>query len=104
MITYSWSILEIFCDEDNLTSVCYLISGLKNGVTVQSKGQHTFENGTVTKPLSEIVESDLIQWIEKDTTKNDINPIKLAIEDQLKALETTKKVDFPWLSGTFTIE
>jgi hypothetical protein len=46
----------------------------------------------------------LIGWLESDTTKDDVNALKLNLEKQLKALETAKKVDFPWLANTFTVE
>lgn len=101
---YNWSFLELFANEDKLKSVQYLLSGTNGQITVQSSGNHEFSPSIVNKPLSEIVESDLVQWIEKDTTQDGVNLIKLAIENQLKTLESTKKVDFPWLAGTFTIE
>ena len=101
---FTWKILEIFADNEQLISVRYLLSGIDGINTVESEGKHIFEIGTINKPLNEIVESDIVQWIEKDTTKNDVNPIKLAIENQLNALNAVKKVDFPWLANTFTIE
>lgn len=101
---FTWKILELFANDNELISVRYLLTGTDNINTVESEGKHIFTNGTANKPLNEIVESDIIQWIEKDTTIDDINPIKLAIENQLKELEKIKKVDFPWLAGTFTIE
>lgn len=100
---FKWKILDLYSNNDKLTSVRYLLSGTDGKTTVQSEGNHTFSDGIVTKQLSEIVESDIIQWLEKDTTNDDVNAIKLAIENQLKALETSKKVEFPWESGTFTI-
>jgi len=101
---FKWKFLELFANGDQLVSVRYLLTGTDSINTVESEGKHNFENGTVNKTLADIVESDLVQWIEKDTTKDDINPIKLVIENQLKALETAKKVDFPWLANTFTVE
>jgi hypothetical protein len=101
---FTWKILELFAENDRLTSVRYLLSGIDGSVTVQSEGNHTFSNGIVNKPLSEIVESDIFQWLEKDTTNNGVNTIKLAVENQLKSLKISEKVDFPWLAGTFTIE
>ena len=103
MINYSWEILELFANGNQLTSVHYLLSGDDGINTIKSGGNHQFSDGIVNKPLSEIVESDLIQWIEKDTTIDETNPIKLAIEEQLKNLTKDEKVDFPWLAGTFTI-
>jgi hypothetical protein len=104
MITYTWKFLELFASNDQLTKVRYLLSGTDGENTVESEGSHTFASGTANKPLSQIVESDLVQWIEKDTTNDDVNAIKLAVENQLKSTNTSNKVDFPWLAGTFTIE
>ena len=104
MINYTWSFLDLFADGNTLKSVQYLLSGTDGQITVQSSGNHEFSPGVANKPLSTIVESDLVQWLEKDTTQDGVNLIKLAVENQLKTLESTKKVDFPWLAGTFTIE
>jgi hypothetical protein len=103
MIAYKWNYLELFANDQQLTEVRYLLTGTEGKQSVSSEGAHQFKPGTVTKNLSDIVESDLWQWIEKDTTQDGVNPIKLAIENQLNALNNTKKVDFPWLAGTFTI-
>ena len=104
MISFQWKILDLFANSEQLVSVTYLLSGTDGTNTVESKGKHTFSNGIVNKSLSDIVESDLVQWLEKDTIQDDVNPIKLAIENQLKAIENAKKVDFPWLANTFTVE
>lgn len=103
MIKFTWNFLELFANEGELTSVRYLLTGTDGTTTVGSEGKHNFKSDTVNKPLDQIVESDLVQWIEKDTTIDDVNAIKLAIENQLNSLNTQEKVDFPWLAGTFTI-
>lgn len=100
---FTWKILELFANNDELVAVRYLLSGTDGTYTVSSEGKHDFAKGTVNKKLDQIVESDIVQWLEKDTTKNELNPIKLNIENQLEVLENAKKVDFPWLAGTFTI-
>ena len=101
---FTWKFLELFSNGEQLISVRYLLSGTDGTNFVESEGRHDFAQNTVNKTLAEIVESDIVQWIEKDTTQDDVNTIKLAIENQLKSLETSKKVDFPWLINTFTIE
>ena len=101
---FTWKILELFANNDQLIAIKYLLSGTDGTNIVESEGQHTFSNGTVNKPLDQIVESDIVQWLEKDTTVDDVNPIKLVVENHLKTINNTKKVDFPWLAGTFTIE
>jgi len=101
---FTWKILELFANGDELIAVRYLLSGTDGKVTVQSEGKHNFSDGIANKSLDQIVESDIVQWLEKDTTQDDVNAIKLAVENQLKSLKTSEKVDFPWLAGTFTIE
>jgi hypothetical protein len=101
---FTWKFLELFANDNKLTAVRYLLSGTDGKITVSSEGKHEFTNGIVNKSLVETVESDIVQWIEKDTTQDDVNAIKLAVENQLKSLKTSEKVDFPWLAGTFTIE
>lgn len=109
MITFTWKPLELFASDNQLISIRYSINGNDGENTVESEGNLTFQPGTVNKELSDIVESDLVQWIEKDTTIDGVNLIKSNLEDQLKSLAIKKtlaisKVDFPWLAGTFTIE
>ena len=101
---FIWKILELYANDKKLIAVRYLLSGTDGKVTVQSEGKHNFSDGIANKPLDQIVESDIVQWLEKDTTQDDVNAIKLAVENQLKSLKTSEKVDFPWLAGTFTIE
>jgi hypothetical protein len=102
MITYVWSILEVFGDQ-TITKVRYLLKAQNETNTVETEGYHEFSEELVCKPLSEIKESDLIGWLESDTIKDNVNAIKLNLENQLEALETNKKMAFPWEAETFTI-
>jgi len=104
MINYTWKYLELFANGDLLEKIRYKLIANDGQNIVESEGLHTFKEGTVNKNLSEVVETDLMQWLEKDTTEDGVNPIKLALESQFKNLESAPKVDFPWLAGTFTIE
>ena len=104
MITYEWELLELFANESQLIAVRYSLSATDGINTVITEGKHDFLANTANKPLEIIVEQDIIQWLEQDTTQNGVNLIKLAVENQLKSLETVQKIDFPWLAGTFTIE
>jgi len=101
---FTWKILELFADKNCLIAIRYLLSWSDDVITVNSEGNHQFKNGTVNKSLSETTEANIIEWLEKDTTQDNINLIKLAIEDQLKSLKTSEKVEFPWLANTFIIE
>jgi hypothetical protein len=109
MLLFKWKPLELFASENQLISIRYEITGSDGENTVKSEGNLTFQPTTVTKSLPDLVETDLIQWIEKDTTIDGVNLIKSNLEEQLTSLKLKKtlainKVDFPWLSGTFTIE
>jgi hypothetical protein len=72
---FKWTILELFAENNQLNSVRYLLTGLEGQVTVNSEGKHTFSDGIVNKPLDQIVEKDILQWLEKDTTQDDIKRI-----------------------------
>jgi hypothetical protein len=102
MITYTWSILELFGDQ-TIAKVRYLLKAQDEQNTVETEGEHTFLEGTIIKPVSEIKEDDLTRWIEQDTTQDEVNIIKLNLEKQLEALKTSKKIEFPWENNTFTI-
>jgi hypothetical protein len=101
-MVFKWTILETFGDK-TITKVRYLLKVQDEANIVETEGSHEFSEGLVCKPLSEIKESDLIGWIESDTTQDGINPIKLNLQKQLEALKTSKKIAFPWESDTFTI-
>jgi len=101
MINYQWKILNI---TNECKSVRYLLSAFDGKNTVETEGYHVFSEDLIKKSFAEIKESDLIGWLESDTTKNDVNAIKLNLETQLNSLEKEQKVDFPWLANTFTVE
>jgi hypothetical protein len=103
MINYKWSILEVFVNKEIITKVKFLLKANDGENIVETEGYHTFFTGTVYKTYAETKEEDLIRWLDKDTTQEDVNIIKLNLENQLKALKTTQKVEFPWEANTFTI-
>jgi hypothetical protein len=103
-MTFTWKILELFANNDKLLSVRYLLCGSDEINTVENEGKHEFLNGTAIISLSEIKQSDVISWIEKDLTLDGINPLKLNIENQLNQLKNLKQIELPWLTNTFTPE
>lgn len=98
---FTWKILEIFADAKG---VKYFVSATDGKNTVEHEGNHWFSDGIVNKSLTDCKESDVIAWLQADTTKNDINLIKLNLENQLKTLEKDQKMAFPWEANTFTVE
>lgn len=102
MINFKWSVLEVFGDK-TIEKVRFLLSANDDENTVETEGYHQFSDGVVYKTYEETKEEDLIRWLDKDTTQDDVNIIKLNLEKQLEALKTSKKVAFPWEIDTFTI-
>ena len=102
MITYTWSILEVFGNQ-NINKVRFLLKAQDESNTAETEGYHEYSEGLVCKPISEIKESDLIGWLESDTIKDGVNVIKLNLENQLKTLKTNNKIGFPWEAETFAI-
>ena len=103
MINYTWSILEIFGDQ-TIAKVRYLLKAQNEQNIVETEGYHQFSEGVVCKPFAEIKEEDLIRWLDQDTTQNEVNIIKLNLENQLESLKNSNKAEFPWSANTFTIE
>lgn len=102
MISYTWSILEVYGDQ-KISKVRYLLKAQDEQNTVETEGYHQFSEGVVYKPFAETKEENLIAWLEKDTTQDDVNLIKLNLEKQLESLKNSKKMAFPWEANTFTI-
>jgi hypothetical protein len=102
MITYTWSILEVFGDQ-TITKVRFLLKAQDEIDTVETEGYHEFSKGLVSCLLSETKEKDIVGWLETDTIKDGVNAIKSNLENQLKALKTSNKIGFPWEAETFTI-
>jgi hypothetical protein len=104
MISYTWKILEVFSNGEIIDKVRYLLTAKEESNVIETEGYYCFPEGIVSKSYSETKEEDLIRWLEKDTVQDDVKAIKLSLENQLKALKNSKKVDFPWENDTFTIE
>jgi hypothetical protein len=102
-MNYKWSILEIF-GNDTVSKVRYTLKAQDETNIVKTEGYHEYSEGLVNKLLSEIKESDLIGWLESDTTQDGVNLIKLNLQNQLKSLKIDQKIDFPWENNTFTVE
>jgi len=101
---FVWKIIEIYAKNEVIHSVKYFAFITDGKNTVETEGYHFYLEGSVNKPFAEIKEEDLIRWLEKDTTKDEVNIIKLNLEKQLESLKGSDKVNFPWLANTFTIE
>ena len=78
MATFEWKILELFAD---CKGVKYSVKATDGTNTVETEGYHEYSEGLVCKPLSEIKESDLINWLEKEHSED--GEIKQNLKNQL---------------------
>lgn len=104
MINFEWKITQVLSKDEILKQVKYELKAIEGEYIVVTEGYHSFSEGVVYKPFAEIKEEDLIRWLEQDTSKDEVNIIKLNLEKQLESLKSSEKADFPWLANTFTIE
>jgi len=91
---FTWKILEIFND---CKGVRYYVEATDGANTIKSEGNCFFSEGAVNLPFEQIKEQNLIDWIDKDAIKSNL-------QAQLQALDSDKKIEFPWLADTFTPE
>ena len=103
MVNFKWSILEVYQENNQISKVKFFLKAEDESNIVETEGYHSYFEGSVCKPFEEIKEEDLIRWLDQDTTKDEVNIIKLNLEKQLEALKTSKKIEFPWENNTFTI-
>ena len=103
-MNFEWKILEVASLNGELNHVKYHLTATEGEIKVETEGYHSFSDGVVYKPFAEIKEEDLIRWLEQDTTKDEVNIIKLNLQKQIEYLKNSEKADFPWLANTFTIE
>ena len=89
---FTWKILELFAD---CKGVKYYVQATDGKNTAESEGNYWFSEGRVNLPFEQIKEQNLIDWIDKETVESNLTA-------QLQAMDSDKKVEFPWLAGTFT--
>jgi len=92
MITYSWKILKLFSD---CKGVKYFASANDDKNTIETEGNYWFPEGKVNLSFDQVKEQNLIDWIDKDA-------IEFNLQVQLQAMDSDKKIEFPWLADTFT--
>jgi hypothetical protein len=87
-----WKILEL---SSEAKSVKFLASITDGTNTVEQEGNYLFPEGVVNLPFEQIKEQNLIDWIDKEAVESNLTA-------QLQAMDSDKKVEFPWLADTFT--
>jgi hypothetical protein len=102
MTTFNWKILEISADGDVITHAKYHVTAMDDSDNkVETEGNWWFSDKIVKKPFNEVTESDVAEWIEKETTQDGVNLIKSRLEEQLASLKGNGVVVAPWLPQIF---
>lgn len=97
---FTWKLNKLFSEGEKVLGVHYTLTLSDDIYLVETEGEHTFKEGTVNIPYLEIKEYNLLDWLNKDITEE--NLIKPNLEAQLNALKNPKNNKLPWLANTFT--
>ena len=89
---FTWKILDLFAEAKGVKFLASITDG-KN--IIENEGNYWFPEGKVNLPFDQIKEQNLIDWIDKDAIESNL-------QAQLQAINSNKKIEFPWLADTFT--
>ncbi|CAB5212580.1 hypothetical protein UFOVP192_33 [uncultured Caudovirales phage] len=102
MITFKWTILEVFAKDEVITGAKYHLVGTDDDISVETEGNWYFDCPTAKVPYLEVTEEMIANWIEKDAIKDGQNHIKINVEKQIEALKSFQPVAPPWMPQVFT--
>jgi hypothetical protein len=102
---YTWKILEVSSEDGVILHAKYLLTGIEDEtIKVETEGNWWFSDKTVKKPFDKVTESDIANWIEEESSQNNISSIKSNLENQVFNLKKIKKTSLPWKPSTFQID
>jgi len=102
-LMYTWKITKVSADGELITHAHYEITAIDGEYTAKVAGNHWFSDKILKKPFNEVTETDICNWIEKETTFNDENTLKTDLQKQLNAMKNDQSTALPWLPKTFKI-
>jgi len=98
---YTWTLKQVTSEGDLITHAYYHVSATDGENTVETEGNYYFTGKEIIIPYSEIREKTILDWINDETTTNEVSSIKSRLDEQLLELKKKKTVGFPWLANTF---
>lgn len=98
---YTWTLKQVTSEGDLITHAYYHVSATDGENTVETEGNHYFKGNEIKVPYAEVREKTILDWINDETTTNEISSIKSRLDEQLLELKKEKTVGFPWLANTF---
>ena len=99
---YKWKLVEVTAEEGLVTHAYYHVTATDGENTVETEGNYYFKGKEIKIPYEEVREQTIFDWIDKETTVDEVSSIKSRLDEQLLELKKDKKVGFPWLANTFT--
>ena len=99
---YKWKLVEVTAQEGLITHAYYHVTATDGENTVETEGNHYFKGKEIKIPYAEVREKTILDWINDETTVDEVSSIKSRLDEQLLELKKDKKVGFPWLANTFT--
>jgi len=98
---YTWKLVEITAENDLITHAYYHVSATDGENTVETEGNHYFKGSEAVIPYAEVREKTILDWINDETTIDEVSIIKSRLDEQLLELKKEKTIGFPWLANTF---
>ena len=98
---FDWKITKISTENDLISHAHYICKLINEPLEVTTEGNWYFSD---KKPIDQVQEQDIVDWIEKESMQNGVSTIKLRLQEQMKALENEQSVALPWLPKTFKLK
>ena len=98
---YTWTLKQVTSEGDLITHAYYHVSATDGENTVETEGNYYFTGKEIIVPYAEVREKTILDWINDETTTNEVSSIKSRLDEQLLELKKKKTVGFPWLANTF---
>ena len=98
---YKWKLVEVTAQEGLVTHAYYHVTATDGENSVETEGNHYFKGKEIKIPYAEVREKTILDWINDETTVDEVSSIKSRLDEQLLELKKDKKVGFPWLANTF---
>jgi hypothetical protein len=99
---FIWKVLNIYAENDVITSVKYQTTIKDNENTVKTEGNWVFKDKTHFLQ-NQTTEKDVIAWIQNESIIDEKCIIEDNLKNQLNALEPVS-LDKPWVLPTFTVK
>jgi len=101
----NWKILSIKAPDGQLiTQARYFVQATEGDHIVESEGNWTFLEPTLTVPFADVTEQMIVDWIKAQTMRDGANMVETRLAEQIADLKADRETPLPWLPQVFTPE